>query len=121
MSMMIRIRDMELPVNLGVYDWEKTQQRTIILHLDITLDMAGGMRAATSDDLADTLDYAVLETTLAALVQAKHYQLLEHLCATIANHVLEHPLANAVTVEISKAGALQNAPAVAMVHTASKS
>jgi dihydroneopterin aldolase len=116
----IRIRDLALPISIGVYDWEKQANQQIILSLDITLDTAMATRAAQSDALEDTLDYATLEQSLVVLLQSKHFCLLEHLCATVATHILAHPFAERVRVEIMKPGALQYTPAVTMIHEATR-
>lgn len=116
----IRMRDLVLPVRLGVYDSEKLGPRDVTLHLDITLATAAANAASRSDQLADTLDYAALELALAEVLAAQHYELLEHLCAHVAARVLAEPQAAAVRVEIVKAGALRHAPAVAMLFEATK-
>ena len=117
----IRMHNLTMPVRLGVYDWEKIGPQDVTLHLDVRLSKKAADQAATSDDLAHTLDYARTELAVKELLQAKHYALLEHLCSEVAALLLAEDKVTAVRVEIVKKGALLHAPAVSMVHEANKS
>lgn len=103
----VMVRGLEVHGRHGVYAPERTLGQRFVVDLEIDLAHA---RAASSDDLADTVDYAALSDAVAAIVGGPPVALLEHLAALIADRVLEDPHAAAVTVTVHK-------PHVAIAHT----
>jgi len=79
--------------------------------LDIQLDI-DTRRAAASDDLADTLDYASLAQQLGAQCLAQHVELVETLAQQLADICLNDQRVQQVTLSIGKPHALANATAV---------
>jgi len=66
-------------------------------------------RASVSDDLGDTVDYAVITDDVAAIVSGEPVALLERLCMLIAERVMAEQVVRAVTVTVAK-------PQVAIRH-----
>jgi dihydroneopterin aldolase len=58
--------------------------------------------AASSDDLAETVDYAALAQRLAAVVGGEPVDLIETLAARLADAALADPRADAVTITVHK-------------------
>jgi dihydroneopterin aldolase len=83
----------------GVTDFERQAPQPFEVDVAVEADEAG---ASTSDDLAGTVDYAMVADTVARVVSSRSYRLLEALAEAIASAVLELPLARAVTVEVRK-------------------
>lgn len=103
----VTVRGLEVHGRHGVYAPERALGQRFVVDLEIDLADA---RAASSDDLADTVDYAALSDAVAAIVAGPPVALLEHLAARIADRVLEEPRAAAVAVTVHK-------PHVAIAHT----
>lgn len=110
--MNIIIRELRLPVSLGVHAWEQNTPREVSLSL--TLDFDGSIAAAT-DTLRDTIDYTAVEEFLRQLLASRHWNLLETLVeAALDGLLLQFPLIDRAELEIAKPGALRFAPAVVM-------
>jgi len=83
----VSIRDLSVPAVIGVHDWEREVEQTLIVSVDMAADVR---RAAATDDLADALDYSAVATTIAAVVREGKFRLIE----TAAERVAERLLAN---------------------------
>jgi dihydroneopterin aldolase len=86
--------------------------------LDIELSLAADLRAArTSDDLADTVDYAALHALVVESVQRERCRLLEHLGDVILDAVMRDARIATARVTIAKPGLLAGAtPAVTVAR-----
>ena len=73
----LRLRDIELPVNLGWEEEEREQQQMV--QLDIIINFQTIPKACASDRLQDTFCYATLIQHLREYVEDKTYRLVEHL------------------------------------------
>ncbi len=80
----IFLNDLNIDTIIGIYDWERETLQTLSFDLEIDWDIA---KAAKSDDIADTLDYGAIATTIVSFVEACRYQLIEtlaeELCALL--------------------------------------
>lgn len=103
----VTVSGLEVYGRHGVHEPERALGQRFVVDLEIDLAHA---RASSSDDLADTVDYAALSDAVAAIVGGPPVALLESLAARIADRVLEDPHAAAVTVTVHK-------PHVAIAHT----
>ncbi|SMC21882.1 dihydroneopterin aldolase [Andreprevotia lacus DSM 23236] len=88
---------------IGWYDWERLAPQVVELDLEIGLPSS---RAATSDNLTDTIDYDKVVSTLRASMAEQHFQLLEALAEHIAHIVLDGFGAPWVKVSVTKLGIL---------------
>lgn len=94
------LKNLEIPAYIGVYEFEKGQTQTLILNVGFEFDAT---QASLSDDLADTIDYAQIETLLKKICVAAHYELLEKLHAVIIAQVTEvFPQIKNLSVAIEK-------------------
>lgn len=75
----------ECRVRLGVPDWERKKPQKV--YLDIALDLLLA-KAATSDDVRDTADYAAIEKRVRKAVESGEFRLAERLSAVAANEAL---------------------------------
>lgn len=71
---------MALPAKIGVYESEKTAPQTVILNVSFDFDSA---KAAQTDVLEDTIDYAQIEALLREVCLSDHFALLEKLQAVL--------------------------------------
>jgi dihydroneopterin aldolase/2-amino-4-hydroxy-6-hydroxymethyldihydropteridine diphosphokinase len=83
----------------GVLDFEKRDGQTFVVDVTMTVDLAP---AGSSDDLADTVNYAEVAGDVVALIEGDSLDLIEALAARIADKVLTRPLVEAVEVVVHK-------------------
>lgn len=112
--MMIRIKQLRAETILGVYAEERHALRTVIMNLDIIIDHS---HAVISDQLQDTIDYAIIEQTIVDSLKEQCFHLIETLAKHVAELVMGFAGVKSVTVEIDKPGALKYASSVSVVHT----
>lgn len=99
MSDRISIRGLVVETRIGVTDKERSrpQDVSIDVHLDADLRAAG-----ENDDLALTVDYDSLISSIARFVRANECLLLERLAAQICDLVAAENRVHGVTVEVTK-------------------
>ena len=83
----------------GVYDEERRVGQDFVVDLTLRLDTR---RAATTDDVADTVHYGELAEQIAAIVGGEPVDLLETLAARIADQALSADLVDSVRVTVHK-------------------
>jgi dihydroneopterin aldolase len=111
----IKIKDLEAKTVLGVYDWEQKQKRVVILNIALEMD---SNTVGISDEISDTVDYALVEQRILAHLEQNSYQLIEKLVADVAALVLSFDTRIAkITVEADKPGALEHARSVSVFMT----
>lgn len=98
-EVVVRIRGLEVYGRHGVHDAERVLGQRFVVDVDMVL---AHDHAATTDDLADTVDYAAVADDVARLVAGEPVSLLERLCRRIADRALAEPLVRSVTVTVAK-------------------
>jgi 7,8-dihydroneopterin aldolase/epimerase/oxygenase len=89
-------------------------------HIDVAFDLDLS-RAAASDRLNDTLNYAELYRTIVKIVETRSYELLERLAAEISAEIMSDERVQRATVTIAKPQLLDGAtPAVTLVREREK-
>lgn len=83
----------------GVYDVERERGQRFLVDVDLALDLAP---AARSDDLGQTVDYAVLAERIVADIGRDPLNLIEALAGRIADTCLAHPRVDLVEVTVHK-------------------
>lgn len=106
------IEDLRIQTVIGVYDWEREITQTVSLDLQMAFDIR---RAASSDAIADTLDYKAVAKRLIQFVEASEFQLVEALAEHCAHIVLEEFPVSWVQLKLSKPGAVRGSSAVGVV------
>jgi dihydroneopterin aldolase len=81
----VSIRDLRVPAVIGVHDWEREVEQTLIVSVDMAAD---ARRAAASDDLADALDYSAVAETIAAVLREGRFRLIEAAAERVAGRLL---------------------------------
>ncbi len=95
----IAVRGMRFLGRHGVTLEERMEPQPIEVDVEMALDLS---RPAESDELADTVDYAAVFTTVAGIVEGQSFRLLEALAATIADAILADQPVDAVEVRVRK-------------------
>lgn len=110
--MLIRIRKLTVETIIGTYERERTSPQPVVIDVEMDFD---GRAAATSDDLADTVDYAGLRDRIVAEVRTSRFHLLERLAARVLELVLATDGVRKATVEVAKPNALEGVESVSVV------
>ena len=91
----VSIEGLTVETIIGVYDWDN-------------------QRAATTDDIDDALDYAMVSERVSAWVAEKPRQLIETVAEGVASLILNEFGVQNVEVRVAKPGAVPNAKTVAV-------
>jgi len=81
----VSIRDLSVPAVIGVHDWEREVEQTLLISVDMAADVR---QAAATDDLADALDYSAVVSTIAAVVREGKFHLIETAAERVAERLL---------------------------------
>jgi dihydroneopterin aldolase len=95
----IRISALRLTTHIGVPEAERAASQ--VLEADVTIRIAGRFEAM-SDDIAATIDYAVVAARLQSLAAERPRKLIETLAAEMAACLLDEFQASGVTLELRK-------------------
>ena len=84
----VSIRDLSVPAVIGVHDWEREVEQTLLFSVEMVPETADVRKAAASDDLADALDYSAVASTIAAVVREGKFHLIETAAERVAERLL---------------------------------
>ena len=108
----IFIEELRAETWIGIYPREKAVPQTVEITLHIGVSTAS---AGASDDIRDTVDYAVVVERLRKDLAASHFNLLEKLTEHIATWLLENFAAQWVRVSVAKLGMMPGVKRVGVV------
>jgi len=98
----------------GVYPKEREIAQPFRIDLVLQLDLS---KAAASDDLGDTINYAALHRRIVEIVATRSYALLERLAAAILDEIATDERIRSADISIAKPGLLDGAtPSVRLVR-----
>lgn len=83
----------------GVFDHERRDGQLFVIDVRVTLDLA---RAATSDDVADTVHYGELAGAVVEAVETDPVDLIETVAERVAAIALGYPAVHEVEVTVHK-------------------
>lgn len=95
----VSIIDLHIDAVIGVYDWERETEQSLIFNIDMASDVA---RSAASDDIADALDYSKISATVRTIVTEGKFQLIETAAERVAGRLLADYGLSWVRVEVAK-------------------
>ena len=95
----IELRGLTVHGRHGVLEHERASGQEFVVDITVWIDLAD---AATSDDLADTYDYAALAKLAADVVAGPARNLIEAVGGEIADQVMDDERVNAVEVVVHK-------------------
>jgi dihydroneopterin aldolase len=81
----VSIKDLSVRAVIGVHDWEREVEQTLVISVDMVTDVR---KAAASDNLADALDYSAVAGTITAIVRDGKFHLIETAAERVAERLL---------------------------------
>lgn len=107
MSMdIIYLNDLRIDTIIGIFDWERRVKQTVSLDIEMATDIE---RAASSDDIGDTLDYKAVAKRIIAFVEDSEFQLVETLAERVTGIILGEFDVPWVRLRVNKQGAVRGA------------
>ena len=106
------IRDLQIETVIGIYDWERKVRQIISLDIDMASDIK---KAASSDNIDDTLSYKTVAKRLIAFVEQSEFELVEALAEKICEIILEEFNVPWVRLTLNKPGAVRGSKSVGVM------
>lgn len=104
--MIISIKGLTVYCIIGANEWERNVKQKVIIDINLVVDAS---EAIYSDRLEKAMDYKKLKDKVISLVQSSSYHLIEALAYNVADMCLQEERVKAVSVKVSKPGALSYA------------
>jgi len=102
--MVIYIKDLVVEGKHGVHQREKDHSQRFSINAELTIDIA---KAGLSDELADTLNWSRLRTTIIDTVQNNSFNLVERLAQEIAVQILLDKRVQKLVLSVDKLDAFK--------------
>ena len=113
----IFLKNMGLLCVIGVSPKERLKRRKVVLNITLSVDTG---RAAKSDSIKDTVNYAEIHDSIRRHVEGKQYRLLERLVQEVANICLAFSGVREVSVCAEKPNMLRGVESVGVEITRRK-
>ena len=84
----VSVKDLSVSAVIGVHDWERQVEQTLLVSVDMVPAAADIRQAAATDDLADTVDYSAVARTITAVVREGQFHLIETAAERVAERLL---------------------------------
>lgn len=97
--MIIKIKNLRLKTIIGVYEWEESFDREIIVNVIIETDHNSSMQ---SDNVKDVIDYDVIVNKIKNFIDTNRCQLIEKMVGEILTLIMQDKRINKCTLEIDK-------------------
>ncbi len=101
--MLIRVKNLKLQTNLGIYDWEQSFDRQIIINAEIESDFEESL---ISDNIEDTINYEIITTNIKNLIANKRFNLIEKMSQEIMDVIMLDQRIKRCRLEVDKVGAI---------------
>lgn len=108
----IEIRGLRLRGRFGVAAAERAAELEVVADIAVQLPL---QRAAQTDDVADTLDYAALCAAAQRLAAARPWRLLESYAGALLDLIFTDARVQSASVHVEKQGLLPDARAVGVI------
>ena len=105
----VYVKDLKIPARIGIYEWEKRIHQQIRVDLEMAWD---NRIPAASDTIDDTLNYKTAAKHVVTLVGSQHFDLVERLAETIAQHLMSTFNMPWIRVTVGKPGAVKGSSEV---------
>lgn len=106
------LRDLHIDTVIGIYDWERNIQQTIILDIEMSTDVA---KAAATDQIEDALNYKSIAKRMIQFVGESKFLLVETLAERCAEIIRNEFGVAWLRLSVNKKGAVSGATDVGVV------
>ncbi len=108
----IFLEQVKVQTKLGVPEWERMVEQTIILDIEIGV---ASSKASISDSIEDTIDYGVVVARIRETLKQNSFQLVEALAEHVCQLILSEFKALGVKVRVAKPGVMPGLKALGIV------
>lgn len=108
----IFLSEVKVQTKLGVPEWERMVEQTIVLDIEIGYDLS---KACKSDAVADTIDYGAVVERVRITLKENSFQLVEALAEHICQLILKEFGALSVKIKVAKPAILPGLKALGVV------
>jgi dihydroneopterin aldolase len=108
----IFIRGLKTEAIIGIFDWERQIKQTVILDIEMSIDVR---KAARSDSIEDTMNYKKVAKRVLTFVEESAFHLVETLAERTAMLILDEFAVAEVRIALSKPGAVRNSRDVGII------
>jgi dihydroneopterin aldolase len=108
----LNIKSLSVFTKIGVHDWEQRINQQLLIDITIPSDFQ-----ECNDNIANTLDYDALCTTVTTLVESNSFKLIETVANSIADLIKRDFQVAQVSVAVSKPHAVKNAGTIQVMVT----
>ena len=105
----LSISELAVPATIGVYDWEKKIQQTLLFSLEIAIDTY-----SISDRIEDTINYDQIVQNIKELCQNNSYALIETVANTVAREIKANFNIDHIKVTVCKPKAIPQSKGVSI-------
>jgi 7,8-dihydroneopterin aldolase/epimerase/oxygenase len=84
----VSVKDLSVTAVIGVHDWEREIEQTLLVSVDMVPETADVRKAAASDELADALDYSAVAETIATVLREGKFRLIETAAERVAERLI---------------------------------
>ncbi len=113
----IFLNEVKVQTKLGVPEWERMVEQSIILDIEIGYDLS---KACKSDDVSDTIDYGAVVNRIRETLKDNSFQLVEALAEHLCQLILNEFNALDVKVKVAKPAILPGLKALGVIIERSK-
>jgi dihydroneopterin aldolase len=96
----IFLRNLEIAVQIGAHDFEKTRAQRVLFNVELFVPYAHS--TPQNDQLQEVVDYDFVRAVIARQVAIGHVELQETLCDALVSTLLAHPQVHAVRLSTCK-------------------
>jgi 7,8-dihydroneopterin aldolase/epimerase/oxygenase len=108
----IFIRALKTEAIIGIFDWERQVKQTVIVDIEMGIDIR---KAARSDSIDDTMNYKKVAKRVLAFIEESSFHLVETLGERIAMLILDEFAISDVRIALSKPGAVRSSRDVGVI------
>lgn len=108
----VYVHDLRIETVIGVYDWERQVRQTVVIDIDMMVDVAA---AAKTDRIEHTLNYKAVAKRVIAVVSSSDFHLVETLAEHVAALVMNEFKVPWLRLRINKEGAVRGAKDVGVL------
>lgn len=98
------LRGLAIETTIGFFEWERHVKQTVVIDLEIPVDCA---RAASSDEVQDTVDYKSMSKRCIQFVEEAEFHLVETLAHKLATTLLAEFDIAWIRLSLNKPGAIR--------------